>query len=259
ADRYGRGSRLRFCRGGLRWRLFDHDVCVRAGEAEGADPGAPGFAVGLPRSRFVDDTDGYRIPRDMRRRLLEVQVLRQGFVLQRQHDLDHSRDARGRFEVADVRLHRTDQQRVARITVDAVDGRRGLHLDRVTQRGARTVRLEVVDVAAGQSGTSERGVDKALLCTAIGHRQTAGGTVLVDTGAADDRANAIAVALRVAQPLEHQNPAAFTAHITVGGGVEGLASAVGGQHPGPRGGDVGRRAQQYVHATGQRQIAVTGM
>ncbi len=145
------------------------------------------------------------------------------------------------------------------VTLGAVDGRGGLDLDRVTQRGARPVRLQVIDVAAGQPGTSQRCGDNPLLRTAIRHRQTAGSAVLIDRAAPDDRLDPVAVAHRIAEPLEHQHPASFTAHIAVGGGIEGLASAVGGEHPGARGRDGDRRAEKNVHPTGQRQIAVTGV
>ena len=123
-------------------------------------------------------------------------------------------------------------KRSVRVTRGAVGGRGRLHLDRITQRGARPVRLEVVDVPAGQTGASQRRGDKPLLCATIGHRQTAGSAVLVDRAAGNDRADPIAVAHRVAEPLEHQNSAALTAHVAVGGGVEGLASPDGGKHPG---------------------------
>ncbi len=177
----------------------------------------------------------------------------------RQHDLDQTGDPRCRFEVPDVGLRRSDQQRPVRVTADAVGGRGGLDLDRVAQRGAGAVRLEVIDIPTVDTGTSQRCGDKPLLCTAVGHRQTTGSAVLIDRAARDDRANRIAVALRIAEPLEHQNPASFTARIAVCGGVEGLASAVGGKHSGARGGNDGCRAHQDVHPTGQRHIAVTGV
>ncbi len=207
----------------------------------------------------VHDPHRQRVPRNVRRRGVEVQALRQHFVLQRQHDLDQTGDPRSRLEVADVGLHRSHQQRPVRVARGTVDGPGRLDLDRITQRGARAVRLEIVDVPAGEAGASQRGRDEPLLRTAIGHRQTAGSAVLVDRAAPDDRADPIAVALRVAEPLEHENSAAFTAHVAVGGGVEGLASPVGRKHPGAGRGDDGHRAQQDVHAAGQRQIAVTGV
>ena len=170
----------------------------------------------------------------MRRRVHEMQVLRQNFVLQRQHDLDQTGDSRCRFEVPDVGLRRSDQQRTVRVAVDAIGGRGGLDLDRVAQRGAGAVRLEVIDIPTLNSGTSQRCGDKPLLCTAVGYRQTTGSAVLIDRAARDDRANRIAVALGIAEPLEDQDPASFTARITVCGGVEGFASAIGGKHSGPR-------------------------
>jgi hypothetical protein len=161
-----------------------------------------------------------------------MQVPRQSFVLQRQHDLDQACDSRRRLEVPDVGLHRSDQQRPIRVASDTIDGACRLHLDRITQRGARAVCLEVVDIGADEAGATERGGDEPLLCTAVGHRQTAGGAVLIDRASRDDRTNPIALAHCVAEPLEHQNPAAFAAHIAVGGRVEGPASSAGGEHPG---------------------------
>ncbi len=76
-------------------------------------------------------------------------------------------------------------------------GRGRLHLDRVAERGARAVRFEVVDIVAGQPGPGQCRTDESLLGTTIGHGQTAGGAVLVDRAAADDRADPITVALRV--------------------------------------------------------------
>ena len=161
--------------------------------------------------------------------IVKVQVLRQNSVLQRQHDLDQTGDPRCRFEVPDVGLHRSDQQRPVRVTAGAVGGRGGLDLDRVTQRGARAVRLKVINLAADETGAGQRRRDEPLLCTPIGHRQTTGRAVLIDRAAPDDRTNRVAVALGIAEPLEHQNAASFAARIAVRGGVEGLASAVGGQ------------------------------
>ncbi len=72
-------------------------------------------AVGLPRSRLVHDAHRQRVPRDVRRRIVEVQALRQHLVLQRQHDLDQTCCPRCRFGVADVGLHRPHQQRAVRV------------------------------------------------------------------------------------------------------------------------------------------------
>ena len=157
---------------------------------------------------------------------MEVQVLREQFVLQRQHDLDQTGDTRSGLEVADIGLRRADQQRPVRFTADAVDSRRRLHLDRIPQWGAGAVCLQVVDIPAAQAGAGQRRADESLLGTAIGHRQTTGGTVLIDRTAADHRADPVSIPLRIAEPLEHQHSAALTAGVTVGCRVEGLAPTV---------------------------------
>ena len=158
--------------------------------------------------------------------------------------------------MADVGLHRSHQQRSVGVARAAVGGRGGLHLDRIAERRAGAVRLEVVDVAAAEAGAGEHRADEALLRTAIGHREAAGGAVLVHRAARDDGADPVAVALGVAQPLEHQDAAALAAHVAVGGGVEGLAASDGRQHPRAGGRDHGDRAQQDVHPTGQRHVAI---
>ncbi len=68
----------------------------------------------------------------------EMQVLRQDFVFQRQHDLDQTRDPGRRLKVPDVRLHRSHQQRPTRLAVNAERRGGGLHLDRVTERTCRS-------------------------------------------------------------------------------------------------------------------------
>src|SRR4029079_10731040 len=134
-----------------------------------------------------------------------------------------TRRTRCGLEVTDVRLDRTHQQRAVRVPRATVGGSGSLYLDRISERGARPVRLEVVDVAARQPGAIQHSSDEPLLCAAVGHRQTTGCAVLVDRAAGNDRAYPVAVADRVAQPLEHEDPAAFAARVTVGGRVERLA------------------------------------
>ena len=158
--------------------------------------------------------------------MVEVQVLREEFVLQGQHDLDQPGDTRGGLEVADIGFRRADQQRPARFPAYSVHSSRRLHLDRIPQRGTGAVCFQVVDIPAAQAGAGERRADESLLGAAIGHRQTTGGTVLIDRTAADNRADPVAIALRIAQALEHQHATALTAGVAVGCRVEGLAPSV---------------------------------
>ncbi|SLC64490.1 Uncharacterised protein [Mycobacteroides abscessus subsp. massiliense] len=124
----------------------------------------------------------------------------------------------------DVRLDRTHQQRPVRLTRTAI-GRGGrLHLDRVAQRGTGAMRFQVVDIAPDQTGARQHAADEPLLRTAVGDGQTTGGTVLIHRTPGNHGEHPVSVTFGVAQPLEHQDAAALTAYVTVGGGVEGLAS-----------------------------------
>ena len=138
----------------------------------------------------------------------------------------------------------------------AVRRRHRPQLDRVAHRRARAVRLYVVHLRGRHPGPPERVHNDLLLCHFARHRQPRAGTVLVQRGAPDDAPDAVAVRLRLTQPLEHQDAAALAAHVAVGGGIEGLAAPVGRQHAG-----IGAQCHQPpgqdgVHAAGQRQVGL---
>ncbi len=203
---------------------------------------------------LVDNLDREPVPGDVRRRLVEVQVLRQRLVLERQDDLDDARDAGGRFQVPDVGLHRADQQRVAGVAPRAQCRTGGLDLDRVTQRCPGSVRLQVSDVAGGDTGALQRLGDDALLGDAVRHRQTTRCAILVDRAAPDHGPNPVTVADRVLEAFDDDDADALAAHVAVCGRVKGLALAIGREHVRLREGDHALRADQRVHAAGQRDV-----
>ncbi len=92
-------------------------------------------------------------------------------VLECEDDFEYTGDPGGRLKVPDVRLCRTDQQRVRGVPTRAQSGRGGLHLDGIAQRGAGPVRLQIVDIGGGHSGAVECLGDDPLLGDAVGHRQ----------------------------------------------------------------------------------------
>ena len=103
-------------------------------------------------------------------------------------------------------------------------------LDRVTDRGAGAVRLDHADGGGVHAGdVQRRPVDRGLR----GRRRRGdvdGVTVLVGRGPADHRQDAVAVALRIGQPLEQHHGAALAGHEPVGRHVEGVAATGGRQH-----------------------------
>ena len=62
----------------------------------------------------------------------------------------------GSLEVADVGLDRSEQQRPVGWTLLPVDSGERLHLDRIAERGARTMTLDEVDVARVELRVVER-------------------------------------------------------------------------------------------------------
>ncbi len=92
--------------------------------------------------------------------------------------LDHAGDARGGLRVPDVRLQRTQPERL--FAVLAVGGEQRLRLDRVAEGGTGAVALHRVDVGRRSARRRVRAADHALLGRSVGGGEAVGGAVLVD-------------------------------------------------------------------------------
>ena len=166
-------------------------------------------------------------------------------ALQRQDDLDQPGDPGRGFEMPEVRLHRTEVQRLDRRTVS----RRTRCRARAPRSGspserAGAVRLDIADVLAARRPTARAPrANQRFLREPVRHRETAAAAVLIDRRAAHHGEDIVAVGEGVAQSLQHHHAAAFAAHVAVGGRVERLAASVGRHHPRPREHDVGGRAR----------------
>ena len=89
----------------------------------------------------------------------------------------------------------------------AIGGDQRLRLDRIAQRGARAVRLDRVDIGGREPGVGQRLADHPLLGGAVGRGQAVAGAVLVDRAAAHHGQHLVAVALRVGEALQQEQPA----------------------------------------------------
>ena len=209
-----------------------------------------------PRGRLRRDLDRHAVPVDARVGGVEVQVLGDHPTVHGQQDLHQAGDARGRLQVAHVGLHGADEQRAVRRSTPAVDLRGRVQLDGVAHLRAGAVGLQVVDLVGLDAGLEQGLLDNALLGCAAGHRHACGCAVLVDRRPQDDAPYPVAVRLCVAQPLEDHHATAFAAHEPVRRRVEGLALAVGGEHPriGPK---LGEPAEEYrLHAADDVQVGL---
>ncbi|MNL06580.1 hypothetical protein D3C87_1272200 [compost metagenome] len=181
-------------------------------------------------------------------------------MAQRQRRLDEPRHAGRRVEVADVGLDRADGAVAAAPAITTV-GTEGLRergqLDRVAQRGARAVRLDIADGVRGHVGHQLRRADRAGLAlhARCGEADLVG-AVVVGGRALDDGVDGVAVAQRVGQPAQHDDARAAADHRARGPGVEGAAVAVGREDRAVLVAVAALLQQVEPHAAGQRHVAV---
>ena len=147
-----------------------------------------------------------------------------------QRRLDQPGDAGRRLEMPDIGLDRTDDAGVLRRAAFAEDRTDRVRLDRIADRGAGAVRLDIVDLARMNIGSRAGLPQHGDLRVATGDRDRAGATVLIDGGAPDHRVDAVAIEQRARQELEDHDAGAFAAHIAVRARIERLAAAVRRQH-----------------------------
>ncbi len=194
----------------------------------------------------------------MRVGFVEVLIGRDLAALHRQRGLDQAGDARGRLEVAEVGLGGADQQGGVGLPSPAVYGAKGARFDGVAEQRPGAVRLHVVDLSRLHTGVGARGSQHRGLGGRIGRHQPVGPAVLVDRRAADDGENAVSVAHRIGEPLEHGHPAALAADESVGRRVERVACAglrhrlglvEAARHDG---------GEHQVDAAGDGQLGLTG-
>ena len=202
------------------------------------------------RPRSSHAMAGFGVCRCSRRRQLAV--------VEGERHLDQPGDTGRALGVADVRLHRADEARLARPAVGPDHRAEGAELDGIAGGGAGAVRLDVLHrarvdagvvrtpAAASPPGPPWPGVARKPLLRPS----------FVTALPADDRVDRVAVGQRRRQPLQHDHRGAVAAHVPVGGGVAELAAAVGRHHAGLRVGDRDVRFEDHVGAAGEGHLAL---
>src|SRR5207244_1191742 len=97
-----------------------------------------------------------------------------------QRDLDQAGDTGCRLEMPEIRFYSPETQRRRAWLARSEDGAQGMHLDRITQRGAGAVCFDVRHLRCADAGLLERAPDHRLLRWPVGHRQAAGFAILID-------------------------------------------------------------------------------
>ncbi len=236
--------------------LLQDDVCIGAADAERRHAGQPSALPAGPGVLLRQQGDPSRRPVHRGGRRLRVEGRGQHLVPERLHGLDEPADAGRRLGVPQVRLEGAEVQGAAVLTPFAVHGEQRLGLDGVAQLGAGAVRLDGVDVGAGDARAGEGGPDDALLGGAVGRGQPVGGAVLVDGGAPDDGEHLVPQAPCVRQPFQQHHSHAFGPAGAVRVGRERLAASVRGQSAlaGELDEEVGCR--HHRGTAGQRRVAL---
>ncbi len=215
---FGRCLRLR--------HLLQDDVGIGAGHAERGHPGSARVVAPRPVHRLGQQTYRAGVPLHVRGRLVDVQGGGQHAVPEGHHHLDHPGRAGRDLRVPDVGLDRAQPQRPVFGPVTPVRRQQSLRLDRITQRGPRAVRLDRIHLTCRQPRTRQRRADHPLLRRTVRRGQTVARTVLVHRRTADEGERAVAVAPRVRQFLQEQDPDALGQCHAVAAGGERLGPAV---------------------------------
>ena len=179
-------------------------------------------------------------------------------MLESQHHLDDPGHAGRRLGVTEVRLDRPQPQRAVFRAFLPVGLQQGLRLDRVSQRGARPVRLHDVHLGGAQPRRRQRRVDHPLLRRPVRRGQPVGSPVLIDGAAADHRQHVMPVPARVGQALHHHYARALGPPRPVRRGGERSASPVGRHSPLPGEPHEHGRGGDHRDAARERHRALAG-
>lgn len=228
---------------------------VDAAEAERADPGEPdGVGPGPGGARDLHAEAGGV---GAAGRAAEVDGRVQLAVPHAEEGPDQSGDARRVVQVPDVGLDRTDRQGRG---PGAEHRGQAFEFDRVAERGAGAVALQVSGVGGVGSGTCPGRADGPALRGGAGRADGGDGPAVVQhRAAAQDRVDRGAVGAGLGDGGEQQHGAALTGYGAVGVRVVGAAPPAAGDQFGHGRGLLGRQAvRAQAHSAGQGVPGIAG-
>ena len=151
------------------------------------------------------------------------------FVDQGQDSFDHPGYPGCRFQVSDIGLYGTNGHGTSSATV-VQDSIQRMYLNRVTQRRAGSVGLNIADISRLYARAGKSLANDGLLGQAAGCSQAVGTAVLIDCRTTKYSQDWVSISLGVRQALQHNHAAPLPANIAVGAGVERFATAVSSHH-----------------------------
>ena len=145
--------------------------------------------------------------------------------------LDQPGHAGAGFEVPDVGLDRSDEQRTRHRSVCGQRICERPDLDRIAVRGPGAVCLDVADFVGLDARSSQGCRDGRFLGFIAGYGDAVGAPVLRYRGTEDLRVDLIAIAQRLLQRLDDDDRATFSPRVPVGRFVEALQRPSGLRNP----------------------------
>ena len=159
-----------------------------------------------------------------------MQAGHQRLMLELQHDLGQRGDARRRFQMADIRLHRPDRTHARPDPGKGPPEARDLH--RIAQGCAGAMRLDITDRRGIYPAPTQRGADQAALRHRVRHGVAVRPPAMVQRARPDHRMDAVAVRQGPRQGLQQDRPHALTRHIAIPALAKAAATAVAGREAG---------------------------
>ena len=172
-----------------------------------------------------------------------------------QQHLGEACDAGGKFQMADIGLHRADAAGALR-TLAGKDRLQRVDLHRVAERGSGAMSFDITHGRRVDAGVPIGRAQQIGLRLRVRCGQRVGTAAMVDRRAADDGEDRVAVAPRIGKATEEDHARAFAAHIAIGLRREGLAPPVRREHAGLGEIDMRFRRDDGVYPADQRHLAV---
>jgi hypothetical protein len=193
---------------------------------------------GAPGTGGLHDVEGAARQFDVRVDLLTVQAAHEPLMLQLQQHLDEAGHTGGHLQVPDVGLDRAEtaarltNRRRPRLAQSPESTLESIDLHRVTELGARAMRLDVGDRIRVDSRLAVRLHQQRCLSLHVGRRETVRVAAVILGAGENETVDVVAGRFGGCSRLEHHDADAFATHVAIRAGVEGLAAAVPAQHAG---------------------------
>ena len=133
-----------------------------------------------------------------------------------------------------------------------------MRFDRIAYSRPGAVGLNKADLLRSNPCIFAGVLHKARLRLRTWQRDAVGVSILIDRRPQDHPLDRIAIRNRSRKSLEQHHARAFAAHESVGGRVEGGATALGGEHCRLRKSDKSARCNHYCDATRKSSISASG-